>query len=117
MLSGLDAPVGRKLTRYSGLLLKTAGRPAGNTPLVKAPEQHTAKLLDRTVDLMFRIYVIRGECSAAAHSILKRKNMDPLAVEDCARLDDGLARVYRYLQDTVRHIQRSRVRKGRRKTE
>ena len=84
---------------------------------MKAPEQHTSKLLDRTVDLMFRIYVIRGECSAAAHSILKRKSNDAGMVEDCARLDDTLAKVYRSLQTTVRGIQRSRIRKRRRKAE
>lgn len=76
-----------------------------------------SKLLDRTVDLMFRIYVIRGECSAAARVILKRKNTDAAGVEECARLDDALAKVYRTLQGTVRAIQRSRGKKRRRKAE
>jgi hypothetical protein len=99
------------------LLLKTGVPLLRTLATVKAPEQHTSKLLDRTVDLMFRIYVIRGECSAAAHSILKRKHSDAASVEDCARLDDTMAKVYRSLQNTVRAIQRSRIRKRRRKAE
>jgi hypothetical protein len=81
--------------------------------MVKAPDRRTAKLLDQTVDLMFRIYVIRGACSEAASALLKKNRRDHLAVEDCARLDDTLAKVYRSLQSTVRVIQRSRARKRR----
>lgn len=90
---------------------------ARDNEAVKAPDTHTAKLLDRTVDLMFRIYMIRGECSAAAQAILKKKGNQSSAVEDCARIDDALARVYQSLQSTVRTVQRSRARKRRRPAE
>lgn len=84
---------------------------------VKTPDQLTAMLLDQAVDLMFRIYLIRGDCSTAAQSLLAKHRLDHTAVEDCARLDDSLAKAYKSLQSTVRIIQRSRARKRRRACE
>ncbi len=75
------------------------------------PEKPTARLLDYAVDLLFETYLLRGDCSAAARSMLNQSKVDEAAVEDCARLDDTLARNYRALQRTVRGIQRARARR------
>ncbi len=79
---------------------------------MKQPEHPTTVLLDNAVDLMFEIYLLRGDCSAVGKTIMMRGKPDEAALEDCARLDDTLAKAYRSLQQTVRTIQASR---GRRK--
>jgi hypothetical protein len=80
---------------------------------MKEPNQKVAAaLLDNAVDLLFRIHVMRGECCIAAKKLLDKKPADHLAVDDCARLEETLAKSYRSLQATLRSIQRSRGRRG-----
>jgi len=55
---------------------------------------------------------MRGECCIAAKTLLDKKSADYRAVEDCARLEETLAKSYRSLQNTLRSIQRSRGRRG-----
>ncbi len=72
-------------------------------------------MLDRAVDLLFQMYVLRGECSIATRALLRKTRVDradEAAVEECARLDDTLAYNYRVLQKTLRSIQRARSRRG-----
>ncbi len=78
---------------------------------MKSPENPTSVLLDNAVDLMFEIYLLRGDCSAAAKAMVARGKGDDATLEDCARLDDTLAKAYRSLQHTVRSIQASRSRR------
>jgi hypothetical protein len=60
---------------------------------------------------MFEIYLLRGDCSVAARELMKRDptRLDEASVEDCARLDDALAKTYRTLQSTIREIQAARA--------
>ncbi len=83
----------------------------GDAGPVKMPETPTTILLDQAVDLMFEIYLMRGDCCLAAQALLSEQPVDQAAVEDCARLDDTLAKTYRSLQATVRAIQRRRSRR------
>lgn len=78
---------------------------------MKQPHGPTTVLLDSAVDLMFEIYLLRGDCSAAAQALMHVTRPDEAALEDCARLDDTLAKAYRSLQQTVRTIQASRRRR------
>ena len=59
--------------------------------------------MDSAVNLMFEIYRIRGNCSRTARN-LGSGVAGEAALEDCARLDDTLARVYRHLQHTLKDI-------------
>ena len=68
-------------------------------------------LLDKVVDLLFEIYLLRGDCSTAARALMSQRKVDEAAVEECARLDDTLAKSYRAVQHTVRLIQHSRNRR------
>lgn len=77
---------------------------------MKLPEPTTI-LLDDAVELLFEIYLLRGDCSAAAREYTKQGRLDERALEDCARLDDSLAKTYRTLQSTIRSIQASRARR------
>jgi hypothetical protein len=81
---------------------------------VKGTDEKTAILLDQAVDLMFEIYLMRGDCSLAARQLVKSGYVEDGQLEDCARLDDTLARTYRILQSMVRTIQRSRARRAKR---
>ncbi len=75
---------------------------------MKQLENPTTILLDNAVDLMFEIYLLRGDCSSAAEAMVSRAGADAAALEECAKLDDTLAKVYRALQHTVRTIQQAR---------
>ena len=72
-------------------------------------------LLENAVDLMFEVYLLRGDCSIAVRELMKRNRVDEAAVEECARLDDTLARTYRTLQFTIRSIQAQRAMRDRRR--
>ncbi len=76
---------------------------------MKLPEKPTALLLDCAVDLMFEVYLMRGDCSVLAKSLMQQRTPDESALEECARLDDTLAQVYKTLQSTLKGIQRTRV--------
>ena len=80
--------------------------------VVKRTLTPTTILLDSAVDLMFEIYLLRGDCSAAATALTCRRHVDNRALEECALLDDALAQTYRSLQATVRKIQKLRAARG-----
>ena len=82
---------------------------------VKVTRNPTAILLESTVNLMFGLYLIRGDCSYAAKALMAQKRLDELALEDCALLDDSLAKSFKLLQSTVRRIQARRGQRKRRK--
>ncbi len=81
---------------------------------MKVPEKPTTLLLDCAVDLMFEIYLMRGDCSVLAKSLVEKGATDELALEECARLDDTLANVYRTLQSTLKGIQHTRASRAKR---
>jgi hypothetical protein len=78
---------------------------------VMSPKKPTTILLDSAVDLLFEIYLLRGDCSVAAKALISQRRVDELAVEECARLDDTLARTYKALQKTIGQIRTSRSRR------
>jgi len=76
-----------------------------------SPKKPTTILLENAVDLLFEIYLLRGDCSLAAKALMSQPRVDEQAVEECARLDDALAKVYKSLQTTIRQIRTSRGRR------
>ena len=82
---------------------------------MKVPEHPTTIVLNSAVDLLFEIYLLRGDCSLAAKAVLGQKQVDHAAVEEFARLDDALSQSYRSLQGTLKGIQRSRSRPSRKR--
>ena len=77
---------------------------------MKRPNPKTGLLLDQAVDLMFEIHLLRGDCCSAARTFTGRSPAEESALEECARLEESLARVYRSLQHSLRSIQRMRAR-------
>ncbi len=86
----------------------TLTKPCGMLTRVKSPKNPTAILLENAIDLLFEIYLLRGDCSAAAKALVHRGRGDAAALEQCAKLDDTLAQAYRSLQATLRKIQAAR---------
>ena len=80
---------------------------------MKKPGPKRNPLLDSTVALLFRIHLLRGDCCHMARVILDKKPSDDRALDECARVEEALAKSYRVLQGAVRSIQRTRARRGR----
>jgi hypothetical protein len=92
--------------------LAYSGQTWDNSTRVNAPDKETTVLLDYAVDLLFEIFLMRGDCCEAAKAIMNKAEVDETALEECARLDDSLARTYRTLQQTVKSIQLARAQRG-----
>ncbi len=79
---------------------------------MNVPDHPNLALLDSAVEALFKIYLLRGECSRTATRLVQSNPHDAHALEECARLDDSLAKAFRLLQSTLRHIQKSRANPG-----
>ena len=54
---------------------------------------------------------MRAGCSEAARSLLRKRWLNEPELEECALLDDALAKANRLLKHTVRDIMLSRLRR------
>ena len=54
---------------------------------------------------------MRGACSKAAGVLLKRSPINEVELEECAQLDEALARAQRILKFAVRKVMLSRLRR------
>jgi hypothetical protein len=52
---------------------------------------------------------MRAECCKAAQAIMNDKEPDECELEECARLDDALARAHRLLKQSVRNVMLARL--------
>jgi hypothetical protein len=52
---------------------------------------------------------VRGECSKAARVLLKKSPFNEIELEECARIDDAVARSQRLLKTAVRNIMLARL--------
>ena len=59
--------------------------------------------------MAFEIDIIRAGCSKAAQQLMSKKPLDEVELEECARLDDALAKAHWILKSTVRSIMISRI--------
>jgi hypothetical protein len=65
--------------------------------------------IGRTARIAFEIDALRGCCCDAAQALMKQKVLDEAELEECARLDDALARASRILRGNVRNIMLTRL--------
>ncbi len=95
--------------------LQIASEPlSGKAGGVRTTRQYAPLPIGRTARIAFELDLLRAGCSRAAQTIVSRKTLDETELEECARLDDALARAQRLLKTTVRSIMLSRIRrKGR----
>jgi len=78
---------------------------------MKSSEQPVALPLDYVSEVSFEIHLMRGECSDAARRLLLQPRVDEIAVEECAVMDEALARAKRILDSAVERIRQSRRRR------
>jgi len=78
---------------------------------MKSPEQHVALPLDYASELAMEMHLMRAECCDAAESLLEESPVDDVGLEECAMLDEALARAQSLLQkavNSIKHLRGSR---------
>ena len=65
----------------------------------------------RAARLAFQLEELRVECCQAAETVMKRKQLDEMDLEECAQLDDGLAAAHRILKGTLTRITLTRLKR------
>jgi len=83
----------------------------GNVKKVKSSKGHTTLPIGSTARIAFEIDATRAGCCRVAQSLLSREPVNHAELEDCARLDEALARAHRLLKATVRGIMLSRLKR------
>jgi len=76
---------------------------------MESPEKSSTLPLDYAAELAFELHMMRGECCEAATEIVAHPPVDLGELEECARLDDALARAHRLLQHTINGIKQRRA--------
>jgi len=79
---------------------------------VKSTKRYTSLPIGPTARIAFEIDATRSACSKVAQSILSHDSFNEAELEECARLDDALARAHRLLKATVRSIMLSRLKRS-----
>lgn len=82
---------------------------------MKSPEQPATLPLDYATELAKELHLMRGECSDAAQELIreaKEAPLDEIGLEECAVLDEALARAQRHLQAAVDAIRQLRAARG-----
>ena len=76
---------------------------------VRTTKRHPALPIGRTARIAYEIEAMRADCCKAAQAIMAKKTVNETELEECARLDDALARAHRLLKGTVRSLMLSRI--------
>ena len=76
---------------------------------MRSSKRHASLPIGRTAKLAYEIDSLRLACSKAAQAIVDKKPLDEAELEECARLDDVLARVQSLLKRTVREVMLTRL--------
>jgi len=80
---------------------------------MKPPEQPVTLPLDYATELAMEMHLMRGECSDAARELAQEAHLDQIGLEECALLDEALAKAYRQVQGAVEAIKQLRAARGR----
>ena len=80
---------------------------------MKPSRRQTELPVRSAVRIAYQLDVARAACSKAARRLLGSEPVNEQELEDCARLDEAIARVQKLLRATVRSIMLSRLKRGR----
>jgi hypothetical protein len=75
------------------------------------PKNSISLPLEYAAQLVFELHSMRRECSEFASHLLTQENADERDLEDCARLDDALARASQVLRDALHGIRIERTKR------
>jgi hypothetical protein len=76
---------------------------------MNSSEQPVALPLDYAAELAMEILLMRGECGDAAKALVEALPSDDAGLEECAVLDEALARAQRILHGAVTTIRQMRA--------
>ena len=76
---------------------------------VRSTKDNAALPIGRAARIAYELDSLRAGCSKAAGALLAKSSVDEADVEDCAYLDDQLARAQRVLKAAVRKVMLSRL--------
>jgi hypothetical protein len=80
-----------------------------NNECVRSTKQHAGLPIGRTAKLAYEIDALRTSCSRAANALVNKDALDEAELEECAQLDDALAKAQRILKLSVRNVMLSRL--------
>jgi hypothetical protein len=80
---------------------------------MKSPGSPVALPLDYASEIAIEMHLMRGECSDMARTLLEQGAVDPEALDECALLDEGLARAHSVLLAAIRQVKSSREKRQR----
>jgi hypothetical protein len=83
---------------------------------VKSSKPDTAIPIGRAARIAFEIDAVRAGCSKAAQQLVAKNPLDENELEECARLDDALARAHRIIKAAVRNIMLTRIKRRSRRS-
>lgn len=75
---------------------------------MKSPEKPVALPLEYAAELVFELHLLRGECGDVARGILEQEQPDEGALEECALLDEAIAKAHGILGSTLQGIRAQR---------
>lgn len=67
--------------------------------------------IGRMAQIAFQTEALRAECCAAAHMLVNETPLNEAELEECARLDDALAKAQILLKSTVASVMISRLKR------
>ncbi len=79
---------------------------------MKTPERSVTLPLAFATGLAMEIHLMRGECSDAARDLMRDAPPDEIGLQECAVLEEALAKAQRVLQSAVASITRLRAARG-----
>jgi hypothetical protein len=79
---------------------------------MKSPEKPVALPLDYATELALEMHMMRAECCDAAFNVVREPPVDNAALEECAILDEALAKAQALLQSAVATIHELRILRG-----
>jgi hypothetical protein len=78
---------------------------------MNSPEQHVALPIDYASELAMEMHLMRAECCDAAEGLMEDHPVDEVGLEECAILDEALARAQSLLLQavgTIKHLRGGR---------
>ncbi len=76
---------------------------------MRSTKNHAGLPIGRTAKLAYEIDTLRAACSKEANVLVNKDSLDEAELEECAQLDDALARAQRILKLSVRNVMLSRL--------
>jgi hypothetical protein len=77
------------------------------------PEPPNTLPLEYAAQIAYELNSMRRECSEFAMHLLSRRPLDETNLEECARLDEALARAHQVLHSALTTIKSRQTRSGR----